>query len=146
MKAKMITTNVLALEYAKHSLAESHNMTDAEASHSSGFRRDEANALLSVIQCSDVTSRDFDETLLHRLAVISEGLCGQSDSLHEMQTHKLWVTRHAAMGRHPQANAACHAIIRLASDPRKSMIPAVQKMAVDAKEFMDEMVFFGIHP
>jgi hypothetical protein len=145
MKAKRTKMTALALEYANQSLLSAHDMTDAEASHSFGFRRDEANALLSVIECSDVTAKNFDETLIHRLAVISEGLRDQSDSLHEMQTHKIWVSRHAAMGRHPQAHAACRALIDLASDPRKAMMPHAQTMAAEAKKFMEEMAFFGIH-
>jgi hypothetical protein len=146
MTLKITKIEGLALEYANQSLVSAHDMTDAEASHSFGFRRDEANALLSVIDCSDITAKDFDETLIHRLAVISEGLRDQSDSLHEMQTHKLWVTRHAAMGRHSQAHAACRALIDLAADPRKAMMPHAQKMATEAKQFMHEMHYFGIHP
>ena len=112
----------------------------------SGFRRDEANCLLTVIAQSDIHSDDFDESLLDRLKIVSEGLQGRTDSIHEMLFYKYRCTREAGKGMHWHAHLSALQLIALSLAPeRKQMLTSV-KMGNDSKIYIEEMHGLGVFP
>jgi tetratricopeptide (TPR) repeat protein len=117
------------LEFAQQALIAAGLMLDDEF----GQQRNEADAVLTVINCSDLASPDFDEALIHRYAGLVRALEDQADSTDHVNVQRVWAGRHAAMGRQREFADACREILALAAAPRMAQMVNVQQMAAKAR-------------
>jgi tetratricopeptide (TPR) repeat protein len=128
--ARMAGRTEEGLEFAEQALLAAGCMQDDEF----GKHMTEASALDALIACSDLAAPAFDEALIHRYGGLARALAHQVDSVHHVKVQKVWVTRHAAMGRPRECADACREIIELSGGLRVAQNADVQEMAAYARD------------
>lgn len=136
-----------AMALAKQALIAAELMLDGDY----GKERDAAQAIISIIDLSDITSEHFDETLITRLEEFTtavdateEGGSSLCVKAAEIQWRREW-----AMSRWSQCANACAKTMRLASQTRFKQNPdvnAVYKRAVQAVETMNALGLIAVDP
>jgi hypothetical protein len=118
-----------ALEFAKQALIAAELMQDDEF----GKQLTEADAVLAVINSSDLAAPDCDEAPIHRFADLARDLRDQAGSMHLVIVQEVWVRRHKSMGRKRECADACREILALAAAPRMAQNRGVQQVATNAR-------------
>ena len=136
-----------AMTLAKQALIAAELMLDGDY----GKERDAAQAIISIIDLSDITSEHFDETLITRLEEFTtavdateEGGSSLCVKAAEIQWRREW-----AMSRWSQCANACAKTMRLASQTRFKQNPDVQafyEKAFQAVETLNGLGFVTLNP
>jgi hypothetical protein len=136
-----------AMTLAKQALIAAELMLDRDY----GKQRDAAQAIISIIDLSDITSVHFDETLITRLEEFTtavdateEGGSSLCVKAAEIQWRREW-----AMSRWSQCANACAKTMRLASQTRFKQNPdvkAVYEKAFQAVETLNGLGFITMNP
>jgi tetratricopeptide (TPR) repeat protein len=136
-----------AMTLAKQALIAAELMLDRDY----GKQRDAAQAIISIIDLSDITSVHFDETLITRLEEFTtavdateEGGSSLCVKAAEIQWRREW-----AMSRWSQCANACAKTMRLASQTRFKQNPDVQAVyakAFQAVETLNGLGFITMNP
>ena len=136
-----------AMTLAKQALIAAELMMDGDY----GKERDAAQAIISIIDLSDITSVHFDETLITRLEEFTtavdateEGGSSLCVKAAEIQWRREW-----AMSRWSQCANACAKTMRLASQTRFKQNPdvkAVYEKAFQAVETLNGLGFITMNP
>jgi tetratricopeptide (TPR) repeat protein len=136
-----------AMTLAKQALIAAELMLDRDY----GKQRDAAQAIISIIDLSDITSVHFDETLITRLEEFTtavdateEGGSSLCVKAAEIQWRREW-----AMSRWSQCANACAKTMRLASQTRFKQNPDVQafyEKAFQAVETLNGLGFVTLNP
>jgi hypothetical protein len=136
-----------AMTLAKQALIAAELMMDGDY----GKERDAAQAIISIIDLSDITSVHFDETLITRLEEFTtavdateEGGSSLCVKAAEIQWRREW-----AMSRWSQCANACAKTMRLASQTRFKQNPDVQafyEKAFQAVETLNGLGFITMNP
>lgn len=138
-KEKYHPVHAQALQFAHESLTAARKMTAEEASVVTPHRLDEANALVCLIECSDVMSDTFDESLLQQLAVVCTGLHNQPDSIHEIRLHMFHAKRYGLTGEYTLSADACREALKLTTRSDKAGMGSVKTIALKARVTLCEM-------
>ena len=136
-----------AMELAKQALIAADLMMDGDF----GKERDAAQAIICILEFSDITSENFNETLLTRLEQLATEVDANEDGgsslcvkAAEIQWH-----REFAMSRWSQCANACAKTMRLASQTRFNQNPevkAVYKRALQTVQNLNILGYIAINP
>ena len=136
-----------AMELARQALIAADLMMDGDF----GKERDAAQAIICILEFSDINSENFDETLLTRLEVLTTAVDANEDGgsslcvkAAEIQWH-----REFAMSRWSQCANACAKTMRLASQTRFKQNPEVQavyKRALQTVQSLNVIGYIAMNP
>jgi hypothetical protein len=126
-----------ALEMAEQSLISAGLMLDGQYTKS----RQQATAITTIIECSDIKLVGFDDTLITRLLTLGKEIneTEPEGSIHVVSAAQWACRRHCAMGRYAEALEQCNEILLLAKQKRFVQVAGVQHMAKEAKELINVM-------
>ena len=136
-----------ALALAKNALTAAGLMLDGDWSKS----RDKAQAIIQIVHCSDIKSKDFNEELLKDLSKLSAAVekTEEGGSTLLVKAAELQWARHFAMNRWPECGEACLEIMRLAGEPRfkeKADVQDVSKKASQTMDWLKQHGFITMNP
>ena len=140
--AKEAGNKTEALALAKQALVAAGLLLDGEYSKS----RDQAQAIIAIIDYTDITSEEFDEGLLTRLDELATAVDATEEggsSLCVKAVELEW-RRHLSMGRWVECANACAKVMRLADQTRFKQIPDVQAIYVQANETVKYLYDLGL--
>jgi len=108
--------------------------------------RDSAQAIISILDYSDIKSEEFDETLLEKLDLLVTTVDTTEDggtSLVVKAAELQW-RRAFAMSRWAECANACTKTMRLANQTRFKQNPDIQSVYASALQVMEDLHAFGL--
>jgi tetratricopeptide (TPR) repeat protein len=131
-----------AIEFAHQALIAADLLLDGEYSKA----RDQAQAIIEIINFSDMKSEEFDETLLTRLDELTTAVDANEEggsSLCVKSADLQW-RRHWYMSRWLECANACAKVMRLANQSRFRQTQDVQSISVEANQIIETLYGLGL--
>ena len=131
-----------AMEFAKQALIAADLMLEGDY----GKDRNAAEAIIAIVDLSDITSESFDENLLARLEVLTTAVDANEHGGSSLcvKAAELQCRREFAMSRFVECANACSKTMRLASQTRFKQNPDVQKVYKKALETIETLYGLGL--
>jgi tetratricopeptide (TPR) repeat protein len=130
-----------AMKFAEQALIAADLMLEGDY----GKDRNAAEAIIAIVDLSDITSESFDENLLARLEVLTTAVDANEHGGSSLcvKAAELQCSREFAMSRWSQCANACVKTMRLASQTRFKQNPDVQKVYKKALETIETLYELG---
>lgn len=132
-----------ALELAHESLKAVGCIPDGQYARD----RDEANAIVCIVECSDLYGADFDDSLLSRLSKLTISIDvddREGGSTLCIRAQEFQARRHLDQGRITEGAEAYRELIRLAAEHRFLQMVDVQAKSHAAKETLVNLIQLGL--